>query len=324
MQKTMRQHYVPQCYLRRFCKEGQRFFAFDKITRKSFSTSVADIALQRNFYDLPEEPLKQAYPGEDIDVQLVEKAFSHMEGWSKGLFDELLAEIDRRGVIPRPLRLQLAPYVIIQLFRTRLFRDRLLETTLKTKELLAKQLVEQKIPGATKHVEIKVEFDPSLIPVLHAQRFFDEDLVVELAAIINQHIWFVGVNPTIQPYYTSDHPVVKKANREQPGRSFTGLRSPGIEISFPLSSRHILVMLERSHFQHIAKFDGRAQVMDPIGVEHFNALQVMRCQRQVYCETNQFEQAESVCRRFPEVCVLDRSWVQIIQKDDLFGMLFSD
>jgi hypothetical protein len=57
-----------------------------------------------------------------------------MEGWSKGLLDEFLGEVNRRSVIPRKLRLQLAPYIILQLFRTRLFRDRLLETTLKTKD----------------------------------------------------------------------------------------------------------------------------------------------------------------------------------------------
>ena len=135
MQKTRRQHYVPQCYLRRFCKGGERLFAFDKTTRKSFPTRVADIALQRDFYDLPEDLVEKACPGENIDVQFVEKSF---------------------------------------------------------------------------------------------------------------------------------------------------------------------------------------------GVEHFNTLQVMKCHRQVYCETNQFEQAEGVCRRFPEVCAQGQSRVQIIQREDLFGMLVSD
>jgi hypothetical protein len=273
---------------------------------------------------MPDDLAEKASLPDDIDVQFVEKTFSEMEGWLKGLFDDLLTEVDSRGAIPRPLRMKFAPYIIVQLLRTRLYRELLLEMTVKTREALANAILEKTYPEAAKGVEIKVEFDRSVLPVLHAQRIFDEDHMVELASIINRHIWLVGINNTIQPFYTSDHPVVKKANREQPGRSFNGLRSPGIEIAFPLSSRRILVMLERSHFRHLERFDGRTRTLDVFGVERYNVLQVMKCRRQVYCETNQFEQADGVCRRFPALCVHDRSRVQIVQTEDELRTLVID
>jgi uncharacterized protein DUF4238 len=324
VQKTIRQHTVPQCYLRRFCREGERLFAFDKTTRKSFPTNVADIAVQRYFYDLPEDHLKKACPGQNIDVQIVEKSFMQMEGRSKALFDELLDAANRHGVIPRLLRLHLAPYIIFQWLRTRLARDHRLELMIKTREALVNAYLEKKNPEAAKIVEIKVEFDRTLLPLVQAQTFFNEARVAELAAIIDRHIWFIGLNKTIQPYYTSDHPVVKKANREHPGRSFTGLRSPGIEIAFPLSSKHLLVMLERSHFQKVEELDGRAVPMNAFGVEHFNALQVMKCHRQVYCEAEQFEQAEGVCRRYPEACSPERSTVEVSKSGGLLRILTLD
>ena len=196
--------------------------------------------------------------------------------------------------------------------------------TTKHREAAVNSYLETVNPEAAKHVRITVDIEPKVLAVLQAQTFFDEDHVVEMAAIINRHIWFVGVNETIQPYYTSDHPVVKKANREHPDRGFSGLRSPGIEIAFPLDSRHILVMLERSHFRQMEKFDGYAVSMDPFGVEHFNALQVLKCHRQVYCEADQFEQAEGVCRRHPDACSPARPRVQIIQREDLYGIVVSD
>lgn len=324
MQRTRRQHFVPQFYLRRFCKDGKGCFAFDKTTRTRFPARVSDIALQTDFYDLPGDLVKKACPGEDLDIQLVKKAFANVEGWAKPIFDEILAAADRYGIIPRTLRLQLAPYIILQLLRTRLSRDLLAEMAQKFREAEVNAYLQEKKPEVAKHVHIIVELDPKVLPVMQAGVFFDEDHILKMASIINQHIWFVGINNTIQPYYTSDHPVVKKANRELPGRSFSGLRSPGIELAFPLDSRHILVMLERSHFRNMAKFDGLAAPMDPFGVEHFNSLQVVKCNRQVYCETDQFEQAEGVCRRYPDACSPGRSRVQGVQTENLFGMVVSD
>ncbi|HTU91364.1 MAG TPA: DUF4238 domain-containing protein, partial [Gemmataceae bacterium] len=60
MQKRKRQHYVPQSYLRRFCKDGQQLFAFDKTNRKSVQTSVANVALEHYFYDMPEDLVESA------------------------------------------------------------------------------------------------------------------------------------------------------------------------------------------------------------------------------------------------------------------------
>jgi hypothetical protein len=72
MQQTKRQHTVPRCYLARFCKDGQTIKAFDKTTRKSFSTNIMNVAQQRYFYDIPAELLEKACPGEAIDPQFVE------------------------------------------------------------------------------------------------------------------------------------------------------------------------------------------------------------------------------------------------------------
>jgi hypothetical protein len=98
-------------------------------------------------------------------------------------------------------------------------------------------------------------------------------------------------NLTRQPLYTSDHPVVTKAYLPVPGRSFTGLRSPGIEVAFPLSSRHLLAMYERTHFFRMAPHHERVLLLTAVDVDHYNALQVRQSHRQVYCEKDEFDQA---------------------------------
>lgn len=324
MSRTRRQHFVPQFYLRRFCKDGKGLWAFDKTTRRTFQARTTDVALQTDFYDLPGDLVQKACPGEQVDLQFVEKSLSQAEGYSKPVLDDLLEAADKQGVIPRPLRLKLAPYLVLQSLRTRLSRDVVAEMTTKFREAEANAYLAATMPGAAEKVQITVDIDPKILPVLQARSFFDEDHIVEMAAILNRHIWFIGINKTIQPFYTSDHPFVKKANRHHPGRSFTGLRSPGIEIAFPLDSRHLLVMLERTHFRSMEKFDGLARPMDPFGVCHFNELQVLKCHRQVYCQEDKFEQAMGVCIRYPEACAVDRTRVQTVQNDDVFGILVDD
>jgi hypothetical protein len=321
VQRTKRQHYVPQFYLRQFCPDGKGLFVFDKTTRRRFQASFSDIALEKEFYDMPGEVVAKACPGQNVDLQFVEKSFSKMEGWARPMFDELLETVDRKGVIPRKLRLNLAPYIIVQHMRTALSRRLFAEMTKKQREAEANAYLAMKEPEAAEAVYVAVDVAPHVLPVLQARAVFDENLVVGLASIINHHIWFVGMNKTIQPFYTSDHPVAKKASLKQPGRSFSGFRSRGVQIAFPLSSRHVLVMLERSHFRHMAKFDGLARFMDPFGVEYFNTLQVLMCHKQVYCQKNEFEQAEGVCRLHPEACVADRPRVEAVQNGDVFGIL---
>jgi hypothetical protein len=283
-----------------------------------------NVAQQRYFYDIPEALLAKAYPQQNIDSQFVEKAFSQMEAVLNRLIAEIIESAERQRVIPRHLRLSLAPCIIIQSLRTFLMRDLIQETNDKLIQAIVDSLMQRNFPEVPKDQYPQFQYNRQLAIIQSIRMFFDEDRIVKLSEMINRHIWFIGINKTIQPFYTSDHPVVKKANIVRPDRSFNGFRSPGIEIAFPLSSGHILVILERSYFQRMASADGKARLMDPEGVEHFNALQVLKCHRHVFCEANQFEQALGVCRQHPEACSSDRAKVRVVETDDRFGMLFQD
>src|SRR5262249_38398771 len=205
-------------------------------SRKSFPTNVMNVAQQRYFYDIPENLLARACPGQSVDGQCVEKAFSQMEGVVNRLIAEIIDTAQRRGVILRKHRLRLAPYIIIQSLRTALARDVILETNEKCIQVIADALVRKNFPDVPEDHYPRIEYNRELLPVVQAQCICDEEVFVEMAAIINGHIWFIGINDTIQPFYPSDHPVVKNSTVELPGRSFNGLRSPGIEIALPLSS----------------------------------------------------------------------------------------
>src|SRR3954447_22384269 len=89
VQRVKNQHYVPQFYLKAFCADGKSLFVFDKATRCSFETGVANIASEQRFYDLP--------PGPDGggDSQVIEKTFSQLERGYAQAVREFLDEVER-------------------------------------------------------------------------------------------------------------------------------------------------------------------------------------------------------------------------------------
>jgi hypothetical protein len=54
-----RQHYVPQFYLKRFAFDGKHVYTYDKLNGKCFPAATENIAVEKGFYDLPEELLEK-------------------------------------------------------------------------------------------------------------------------------------------------------------------------------------------------------------------------------------------------------------------------
>lgn len=322
MQKTKRQHTVPRCYLSRFCKDGDSLFAFDKVSGRSFPLQAKDASVQTYFYDFPAEITAEACPGQDVDPQMVEKDFSRMEGVANGMLSEIIETANRRGIITPTQCEEIAPYIIIQSLRTARMRQLLVEMHEKSAHALLMEQLRHSLPEAVDQVDVTVTFDRRFLPIAQAKPIYDENLIVQLSGIILRHIWYIALNRSMQAFYTSDHPVVMKEHVFQQGRSFAGFRSPGIVIAFPLSSRHALVMLERTHHSNVTSRHRRAVVVDALEVDRLNEMQVLGCHRQVYCEADQFDGARHIRKMRPDTCVLDRPLMEVVKMGDTIGVLF--
>jgi hypothetical protein len=319
-QRTKRQHYVPRCYLNRFTKDGRTVWAFDKFENKKFSSNVTGVAQEVGFYDLPPDAFGDKHPAGERDSQFAERKLSGLESDLAACINQVVKELETRG-LSRALQERLAVHAVIQLLRTREAREDLRDLSLAYHRTMFEKFCEQRFPGQGWEKQCEFVYDAEALTSTHVSRLLDKGHLFELATHLLDYIWVFGVNVTTHPFYTSDHPVVKKAHIHKPGRSFTGVRARGIEIAFPLTSRHILTLYERTHFAHLLPLHGRVRRIDAFGVEHFNTLQVLRSNRWVYCEADQFEQAAGVCRRFPEVCDPKRKRVEVVRSGDVVGFL---
>ena len=100
-------------------------------------------------------------------------------------------------------------------------------------------------------------------------------------------------------------------------RSYQGIGSPGVEIRFPLSPRHALILRERTVHQEDARLDGRPVELTPQDVANHNLQQVMQSTRQVYSLEEDFQPAAAVCARRPDICDPNREYMKVLDHGDI-------
>jgi hypothetical protein len=304
-QRTEVQHFVPQFILRGFTNASGQMWCYDKLADKSHPTSTAAAAQERYFYEIPPGSFKNV----NVPVNAVENALSAIEGAVAPLHAELIRSADF-GFVPATFTVDYAPFLVLQWMRTRTHRDTMREMTQKMMQSICDDAVKLNFPP-----EIVKKANPRVIVeemvAMHAQRMFDPELVKRMARDLERHLWIFGINKTEHPFYTSDHPVVRRANLYQGGIPLVGVCDPGVEFAFPLDSRHILLILERTHFAAWRQFDNRSVELSVEQVHDYNSLQVMRSNQRVFCADNDFDLAREVCAAHPEIRDPNRARVSV-------------
>ncbi|WPS88598.1 DUF4238 domain-containing protein [Brevibacillus halotolerans] len=319
MSKVKNQHTVPQSYLRFFADPQEKLFVFDKLGKKTFLSNVRNVAADRFFYDFPEEYSPSKHGFEEIPDQFVEKVLGEYDGRYPKQINNIISTFNlshpdkvwETPLFTKENKVELAVLLSIQIFRTREFRDFLSQGQEKITKMLIDRLMSNENPDYNPDA-LKVEIKKDLLPIEQARFLIDPEVVLEMTTTLMKHIWTVGVNLTDFPFYTSDNPVVKYANREDPYRSFNGYGSEGIAIYYPLNSKFMLSLFEREYFEDAEILEDYFLPIENVEyVKHFNSLQISECQRQVFCREDKFEMAFEFCRMYPEACKEDKHKISI-------------
>lgn len=300
-QRTRVQHYVPQLYLGGFAN-AEAMVCYDKVNARAYPISIRKAAQESNFYEIPSTPQHV------IPDNLVEDALARLEGVWAPLLTALICAADA-GKITCEQLLEFSPFLAIQWIRTKSYREATFESAMKQGQVLVDDLVRVNFPGMKGKLRFSIK--KSGMAAIQAQHIFDPKVVEKMAESLDQHIWVVGINNTEHPFYTSDHPVVRRGNRMIGNRLGVGFNDPGIEFAFPLDSRHILLIMERTHFTEWKQYDNRVLVLTPEQICDYNRLQVRRSNRWLYCVKDNFDLAREICTAEPAICNPDRPRVTV-------------
>jgi Protein of unknown function (DUF4238) len=134
-------------------------------------------------------------------------------------------------------------------------------------------------------IKIGVEKDSIAQHLLLVSNTLDKGTNSEIAKTLSSHIWLFSVNCTSIPLWTSDNPIVIK-----PHEDFgTGLASHGVQVIYPISPKHLLIMFESSFWSKLKSFDGMSATLSEEYVKSYNKLQAQQCYRQTYSNKKNFE-----------------------------------
>lgn len=289
--RTKAQHYVPQFYLRGFAT-AEKMFCYDKLNDRVYQTNVRDAAQESNFYELP------PVPQQVVSDNVVEKALAAIEATRAPMVVDLIRAADV-GKITCDQLLEFSPFLAIQWMRTKTYRDTAFEVATKQGQGFVDDLVRLNFPEQEGKVRFSIK--KSGMAAIQAYQIFDTNVVEKIADGLDRHIWVVGINHTERTLYTSDHPVARRGNLMIGPRRGVGVSDPGVEFVFPLDSRHILLIMERTHFAGWKKYNNRAVTLTPEQVQDYNGLQVRRSSQRVYCAKDDFDLAREICAAEPAI-----------------------
>lgn len=306
--KVVNQHTVPQSYLRFFANKNEQIYVFDKLQKKVFPTQIRNVASGRYFYDFP-EGLPQDEEGELPD-QIVEKFFAEIEGGYPKKINKVIttfhmAHPDKVYTMPAFTdedKFEWAGLITLQILRTKESRARFVEAHEKFTKSLTDRFIQEDDPDFdpdSYDFKVKNEFHS----VLQAQQLANPELLDSMAQALMNHIWIVFVNLTDMPFYTSDTPIVKRANKHDKLISFGGYASEGIEIHYPINSKFTISLMERSHFKEMEALENCFYPLNNVeNIKYQNSLQISQAYRQVFCAVNRFDMAFDFCVQYPEAC----------------------
>jgi hypothetical protein len=244
------------------------------------------------FYDLPN------------DDQLIETWLSGKESQGAQAISELLNMDEIK--LSDSLRVRIATYLYYQYCRTKLFRSQ----TAIIRESSSKGLIDYLIGEEDASLAPRIEFPSKFDAAYQAYVLQDEQKLHFFVKAITSHIWEIGKkHKGSKNLYTSDEPLIIDVPD-------TWVQDPiflaeGVQILFPLSPTHILIISEKSRYKDRKNNDGKVINIDDTDVEKFNRLQVIESSEEIFSSTNDFQLAVDMCQDYPELCNYDRKRVDI-------------
>ncbi|MEH2249481.1 DUF4238 domain-containing protein [Nostoc sp.] len=311
MNNVKQQHSVPQCYLKNFANEDT-LFVLDKIKKSIYQSHVRNVAKQRYFYDFPDSFLPKELRDKTKN-QLIEHDLSKVESRLREVLKiiiDCLEEIEKNNlfysfvVIEEEAKKKFSAFLALQLVRTTMLRRQIREmfqSLVDHKKKLDQALLKNNIniqefnfpcPKSSSNsiyfhdlLKVGIEEDSIAQHLFYISNILDQGSDSEISKILSSHIWLFGVNSTSISLWTSDNPIAIK-----PHEDFGSvLASHGVQIVYPISSKHLLIMFESSFWNKFKSFDGMSFPLSEDDVKSYNKLQANQCCRQTYSSKKDFE-----------------------------------
>ncbi|MFP8780315.1 DUF4238 domain-containing protein [Hydrogenophaga sp. RWCD_12] len=260
-------HFLPQFYLRGFSVDRRGIFQIEKSTGRHYGCQIKDIAAIRDFHELD--------GAETGDPYLFEKKLAELEGLQAEHLQSVLVE----GVASEQQRSNLVGLLAIMRMRVPAVKEHIERSYVSTVRATALALERSgRLPKLPKGLEIALSLENLDIKVLNWKcldvmfRMGSSERVLQILSRMRITLYRA---PFGNRFITSDQPVALYHPTLWKGDHGVGPGTLGVEVSFPLSSR-VLVVLDHSAKPHSERVATCAEV------DEFNRRTVVMAQQYIY------------------------------------------
>ena len=297
--ENVRQHFIPQCYLRNFSENEKFVFVYSKTNqKKGYAQSIAKTACKDYFYAIPENYLNKEI-STNIDTNFIEKKI--LANNIESLYSELLNKIvqaasawdiskEKNEILSNKERDLFAALIAIQYLRMPNLRDKYWEAQRKIqKERNEIVAAFKKAYGDIDDSEvIALNREDDYAPVLHTELFLDEELIANIQDHLIKKIWRyrIATNGTV---YTSDNPILMKPHLNKQTAFYEGFAMRGVEIIFPISKKIILTIWDEEVFPDYITENNEFSFLTDAELREYNCYQYILANEEVYSTKNDFD-----------------------------------
>lgn len=323
MAKKKKEHYVPRCYLEKWCISGsEQVNVFDKEKDEPRINHIEDIASENYFYDLnlegvfsEEEIIFYDLEGIDLskidDEQYIENFFANnIEGIFKKALEKIIFRVREMNaweinncffIMPEQV-FSFSVLLAIQFIRVKRVRNSVEELTdLLNQALKDKNASQELIDKYTKTSKNQLKY-------IHGKMIFDKEAILHFAKTFSDHIWLLLKNKTTQPFYTSDNPIGTAEHACNPYIAMSGVSSKGVEVYFPISPDLMLVMFEKTYHHNFTSKNYRIIEIEELDIiEDYNSRCIMNSSRCVFSQTGDFSIIDKMKAKRPDVLQLPKT-----------------
>ena len=263
----IRQHFVPQFYLRNF---GKCLYSFDKKTEEKLRSQPKNLAVGSDFYS-----------GEFHDFPSPEKKLSEIESELSVSIKNLIEKKDYYS-LNNINKKQVCEFLSLQYLRT----QNQLEIN-KTIAGLRSNLNETEISLKSEQRYDKYDYSGMLLAGMKDYKKYAQIFYLMRFSIME--------NETKIPLWTSDNPIATQ-NKSNQAHGMVGIICSGIEVHLPLTSKLSLVALDPKHF---SEYPNKIK-MTELNVNKENFLQFESSKRFVYSQSSAFHQINDMLKDHPQ------------------------
>ena len=281
----VRQHHVPQTYLKNFSfqkREQFKTYTLDMKTRKIFEANIKDIAVEKDFYTV--NLCANKYAWENFYATHIEP----MMGASvKRLIQQVTNNLvqDNAYIINQECKMSLSIIITFQLLRCLKARDYLLTIAPDIEENVLDKIKElfmgkgdEKLDNQLKNYKISDD----LRRWSFMSGTLNEELISKIVTLLSNRYWCIYRITGKGHFISSDNPVMFLNYRTGNVGFGEGLENSCVY--YPISSKLLVAVYPKEFIYEGCKIiDGRLIFINEKDVNGFNLKHVRQCDRQCFC-----------------------------------------